>query len=37
MIRFNSDDDSESVPEPSSWIGLLAIASVGGFLKVSRR
>ncbi|MBD2261183.1 ScyD/ScyE family protein [Pseudanabaena sp. FACHB-2040] len=37
IIRFNYDDDSESVPEPSSWIGLLAIASVGGFLKVSRR
>ncbi|MBD2095695.1 ScyD/ScyE family protein [Trichocoleus sp. FACHB-591] len=37
IIQFNSNDDSQSVPEPSSWIGLLAIASVGGFLKVSRR
>jgi hypothetical protein len=37
IIRFNAHDDSQSVPEPSSWLGLLAIASVGGFLKVSRR
>jgi sugar lactone lactonase YvrE len=37
IIQFNSHDGSQSVPEPSSWIGLLAIASVGGFLKVSRR
>jgi hypothetical protein len=36
IIRFNSNDDSQSVPEPSSWIGLLAIVSVGGFLKISR-
>ncbi|MBD2066441.1 ScyD/ScyE family protein [Leptolyngbya sp. FACHB-671] len=37
IIRFNSNDDSQSVPEPSSWLGLLAIASLGGFLKVTRR
>ncbi|MEP0873476.1 ScyD/ScyE family protein [Trichocoleus desertorum AS-A10] len=37
IIQFNSNDDPQSVPEPSSLIGLLAIASMGGFLKVSRR
>ena len=37
IIRFNSNDDPQSVPEPSSLIGLLAIASMGRFLKVGRR
>lgn len=36
VIRFNSNG-SQSVPEPSSWIGLLAIALTGTFLKVTRR
>jgi hypothetical protein len=36
IIRFNAND-SQSVPEPSSWIGLLAITSMGGLLKVTRR
>jgi hypothetical protein len=37
IIRFNPNDDSQSVAEPSSWIGLLAIAFMGAFLKVTRR
>lgn len=35
IIRFNPHD-SQSVPEPAGWIGLLVIASVGGFLKATR-
>ncbi|WP_396426470.1 PEP-CTERM sorting domain-containing protein [Leptolyngbya sp. FACHB-261] len=36
-MRFNANDDSQSVPEPSSWIGLLALAFTGALLKVTRR
>jgi hypothetical protein len=37
VIRFNPNDDSQSVPEPSIILGLLAIASLGTFSKAKRR
>jgi hypothetical protein len=36
IVQFNPNDDSQSVPEPSSFVGLLTIASIAAFLKVKQ-